>query len=154
MDGPYKFKNLENQGINVGTDSEPYFYEISAGQKDRQSLLFYAQIEQFYYMYRINQVNRKTLNLHCRDRSCPARAQAYLSPETGLILENGTRSNGSRLKRQYKVDFSNLQLRELKNYTFLPTNSQPHKPGCTGLCRHGILEHSIVQFFKAQKVVH
>ena len=48
MDGPYQFKNLENQGINVGTISEPYFYEISAGQNDRKSLLFYAQIEQFY----------------------------------------------------------------------------------------------------------
>ena len=27
MNGPYQFKNLENQGINVGTNSEPYFYE-------------------------------------------------------------------------------------------------------------------------------
>ena len=36
MDGPYQFKNLENQGINIGTNSEPYFYEISAGQNDRK----------------------------------------------------------------------------------------------------------------------
>ena len=27
MDEPYKFKNLENQGINVDTNSKPYFYE-------------------------------------------------------------------------------------------------------------------------------
>ena len=27
MDVPYQFKKLENQGINVGTNSEPYFYE-------------------------------------------------------------------------------------------------------------------------------
>ena len=27
MDGLYQLKNLENQGINVGTNSEPYFYE-------------------------------------------------------------------------------------------------------------------------------
>ena len=27
MNGPYQFKNLENQGINIGTNSEPYFYE-------------------------------------------------------------------------------------------------------------------------------
>ena len=106
MDCQYEIKNLENQGRSVGTVQEPHFYDISSGQIDKKSLLYYAQIDLAYFMYRINQVNKSTLNLHCKDRSCRAKAQVYLSPEYGLIQENGTRSNGRRQKRMYKIDFS------------------------------------------------
>ena len=58
-------------------------------------------------MYRINQVNQTTLNLHCKDIRCPARAQATVLPGTGIIREHLVkRSNGKRLKRQFKIDFA------------------------------------------------
>ena len=40
MDGPYKFKNLENQGKNLETNTDPYFYDISAGQNDKKVYFF------------------------------------------------------------------------------------------------------------------
>ena len=98
MDAQYELKNSENQGRSVGTIKEPHFYDISSGQLDKKSLLFYAQIEQAYFMYHIKTVNRRTLNLKCKDRSCPAKAHAYISPESGLIFENGTRTNGRRVR--------------------------------------------------------
>ena len=127
MDGRYQFKNLENQGQNIGTIEAPYFFNISAGENDHKSLLYYAQIAEQYYMYRINQVNQTTLNLHCKDRRCPARAQAKILPGTGIIREHPVkRSNGKRLKRQFKIDFAYPKLRVLENYIFLPKNSLFH----------------------------
>ena len=143
MDRPYQFKNLENQGQNIGTVEAPYFFNISAGENDHKSLLYYAQIAEKYYMYRINQVNQTTLNLHCKDRSCPARALAQILPETGIIREHPVkRSNGKRLKRQFRIDFADPKVRILENYSFVPKNSLPHNVGCLGVCPNGILEHA------------
>ena len=36
MDGPYELKNVENQGRTVETIKEPHFYDISAGQLQRE----------------------------------------------------------------------------------------------------------------------
>ena len=97
MNQPYNIENLENQGKLIGDIDEPYFFKISAGQRDSKSLIYHAQIGTQYFMYRIHKnVNRESIQLTCKVPGCNATAQARISKSTGLIKETGTRSNGKR----------------------------------------------------------
>ena len=81
MNGQYELKNSENQEQSVGTIKQPFFMTFPRANLIKKSLLFYAQIDQAYLMYHIKTANRRTLNLKFKDRSCPAKAHAYISPE-------------------------------------------------------------------------
>ena len=80
----YKIQNLENQNKSVGSIEQPYFFKITAGVHHLKSLNFHAQIEEKYHVYRINQVNKETLNLHCRLANCPAKATARIPTLTSM----------------------------------------------------------------------
>ena len=53
MNQQYIIANLENQDREVGSQNAPFFYKITSGQRDTQSLIFHAQIGKEYFMYRI-----------------------------------------------------------------------------------------------------
>ena len=48
MNGPYKIPNLENQGKVVGSTNQPYFYQITSGERHGKSLIYHAQIRKRY----------------------------------------------------------------------------------------------------------
>ena len=73
MNQPYNIENLENQGKLIGDIDEPHFFKITAGQRDGKSLIYHAQIETKYFMYRIHKnVNRESINLTCKVPGCNA----------------------------------------------------------------------------------
>ena len=130
MGEPYRIENLENQGKLKGSVEEPYFFKITSGNRDQKSIICHAQIGTEYFMYRVDsQVHRESVNLRCKIRGCPATASAKIPKSTGLIKENGTRSNGKRQVKKYILDYGNPRLRDLQNWQFLKKNSRPHTPG-------------------------
>ena len=74
MEASYEIPNLINQGKNVGTCKNPYFFHITSGERVKKTAIFHAQIGTNYYEYYIRWVNSETLNLMCTDRTCPAKA--------------------------------------------------------------------------------
>ena len=105
MNQPYVIANLENQDREVGSQNAPFFYKITSGQRDSQSLIFHAQIGTEYFMYRIGSgVHSQSINLRCKVKGCPAVAHAHIPKSSGLIKVKGTRSNG---KRQVKARLEN-----------------------------------------------
>ena len=44
MNGLYKIPNLENQWKVVGSTNQPYFYQITSGERHGKSLIYHAQI--------------------------------------------------------------------------------------------------------------
>ena len=126
MNGPYRIPNLENQGRKIGTINSPYFFQITSAQRHKKSLIFHAQILKRYYMYTIARVGSENLNLFCEDRKCKAKALCKIPQESCLIKENGERSNGKRMVKNYTLDFGDPRLRDLSEYIFLPKDSEPH----------------------------
>ena len=97
MNQPYTIANLENQDREVGSQNAPFFYKITSGHKDSQSLIFHAQIGTEYFMSRIcSNVNSQSMNLKCKIQGCPAVAYAHIPKSSGLVKVKGTRSNGKR----------------------------------------------------------
>ena len=127
METSYEISNLNNQGKNVGSCSNPFFYHITTGQRIRKSAIFHAQIGTKYHEYHIQRVNSETLNLACSDRSCPAKALVRVRKEVGLITIKGTKTKTNGCKQfLYQFDFSNPEVRDLRNYIFCEKNSLPH----------------------------
>ena len=95
MNQPYTISNLENQDRELGSQNAPFFYKITSGQRDSQSLIFHAQIGTEYYMYRIfGHVSSQWINFKCKSKGCPAVAKAHIPKSSGLIKVTGTRSSG------------------------------------------------------------
>ena len=127
MEASYEIPNLINQGKNVGTCKNPYFFHITSGERVKKTAIFHAQIGTNYYEYYIRWVNSETLNLMCTDRTCPAKALVKVRKESNLITIKGTKTkkNGSK-QTLYQFDFSNPEARDLRNYIFCEKNSLPH----------------------------
>ena len=103
MNGPYKIKNLENQGQDKGTIESPHFFHITTGEKIKKSILFHAQIANKYFKYQVKAIGAETLVLRCVNRNCPARASVRVPKETGLITIKGTRSSGKSGKEKKNI---------------------------------------------------
>ena len=126
MNQPYIIANLENQDREVGSQNAPYFYKITSGQKDTQSLIFHAQIRKEYFMYRIcANVHSQSINLQCKIRGCPAVAYARIPKSSGLVKVKGTRCNGRRQVKArlenwdviyFNTNFFNTEFFITKNY--------------------------------------
>ena len=98
MNGPYKIPNLENQGKVVGSTNQPYFYQITSGERHGKSLIYHAKIRKRYYRYVTKSCSSENLHLKCRDKSCKAMALCKIPISSGLMIEKPTRrSNGKRL---------------------------------------------------------
>ena len=108
---PYKIAGVETLNLETGSTQLPYFYKISSGQRDTKSLIFHGKIGTEYHQYLIRQVNKKSLNLACTNRKCKAKASAKISPD--LIIENPGRKRGEKIRTSYKLDYSNMRLRDL-----------------------------------------
>ena len=107
METSYEIPNLINQGKNVGTCKNPYFFHITTGQRVKKTAIFHAQIGTNYYEYYIRWVNSETLNLMCTDRTCPAKALVKVRKESSLITIKGTKTkkNGSK-QTTYQFDLT------------------------------------------------
>ena len=84
----YEIPNIINQGKNIGTCNNPYFFHITTGERIKKNAIFHAQIGTKYHEYYIRQVNSETLNLKCSDRTCPARALVKVR-QSSLITIKG-----------------------------------------------------------------
>ena len=123
----YKIPNLENKGKEVGTTNQPYFYQITSGQRHGESLIYHSQIGKKYYGYRMNSCSSEKVVLRCRHKSCKAVALCKIPKSSSLIIVKPTkRSNGKRMVNQYTLKFGDLRLRDLSEYIFLPKNSPEH----------------------------
>ena len=155
MNGPYNIPNLENQGKEVGTINQPFFYQITSGQKHGKSLIYHAQIRKRYYRYTFKSCSSENLHLGCKDRSCKAVAFCKIPISSCLIVEKPTkRSNGKRLVKQYTLKFDDPRLRDFDNSTnfveslnfvlkkFVPRGTVSFKKACETIFRFKIYEIS------------
>ena len=122
----YEIPNIINQGKNIGTCNNPYFFHITTGERIKKSAIFHAQIGTKYHEYYIRQVNSETLNLKCIDRTCPARELVKVR-QSSLITIKGTQTLKNGCKRNiFQFDFSSPEARVLTNYIFCEKTSLPH----------------------------
>ena len=110
METSYEIPNLINQGKNVGTCKNPFFFHITTGERIKKSAIFHAQIGEKYHKYYIRQVNSETLNLKCIDRTCPARALVKVR-QSSLITIKRTQTLKNGCKRNiFQFDFSSPEV--------------------------------------------
>ena len=56
---PYRIIGTEIANLEIGSINNPKFFKITAGQKQKNSLLYHCKIGQNYYVYKIETINRK-----------------------------------------------------------------------------------------------
>ena len=60
---PYRIIGTEIANLEIGSINNPKFFKITAGQRQKNSLLYHCKIGQNYYVYKIETINRKTITL-------------------------------------------------------------------------------------------
>ena len=60
---PYRIIGTEIANLEIGSINNPKFLKITAGQRQKNSLLYHCKIGQNYYVYKIETINRKTITL-------------------------------------------------------------------------------------------
>ena len=122
---PYDIKHNEVRLTNYGSPQEPHLYAITSGQKNYASLLFHVKIEDEFHTLSINKVNKKSCNMECVDRECPAKHK-FAVDEKFVQMELGGLQNGDKKRTKFFLDFANPELRDISNWTVKQHDSKPH----------------------------
>ena len=100
---PYRIIGTEIANLEIGSINNPKFFKITAGQRQKNSLLYHCKIGQNYYVYKISTINRKTITLKCAVPGC--HAKAYVKIQEDLIIEvaDGKKRPNGKTRKAFKV---------------------------------------------------
>ena len=85
-------------------------------------------MEDKFYKFYINKVSKKSITLVCADKKCKT-AQKIILDEQFVKCEVNGLKNGDKFRNKFYIDNSDLELRNLKNWTVISHKTLPHS--CT-----------------------
>lgn len=143
LDGSVELRRPNNE--DMGTLQAPKIVKITFGERYEKSLIFHCKVGSDFYCYRIVSVNRKTVNLICRNHQkslkttkkndCGCLARAKLSVREDELIQKRSMQkrirNTNRFRNTFSLNFSDARILDPENYTVMDYDSQPHNSFCT-----------------------
>lgn len=139
---PNKMPDQTQISENFGSIQKPLIYNITYGERFKNSLLFHCKVGPQYVCYRLRNVNSKTINLECANHATALRrrgkqkingcfAKAKVAVIADLIkLSETPRKNGEKTRKSYFLDFEDKRVLLPESYEVLPHNSEFHNVTC------------------------
>ena len=121
----FTINNINARDDKLGELILPHLYAISSGQRNRASLNFHLKIGDFFCYVTINKVNKKSVTMICFDKKCKATHKFSLH-ENLVKIEKNAIKNKDKFRDKFFIDFADMALRNLENWTVLEHNSKPH----------------------------
>ena len=124
----FTIKNINARDDLLGELFLHYLYAVTSGERNHASIIFHFKMEDKFYKFYINKVSKKSITLVCADKKCKT-AQKIILDEQFVKCEVNGLKNGDKFRNKFYIDNSDLELRNLKNWTVILHKTLPHS--CT-----------------------
>ena len=121
----FTINNLNARDDKLGELQLPHLYAISSGQRNHSTLNLHIKIEEHFSYVTINKVNKNSITTVCAAKNCKTTHKFKLDKKLIKIEKNAIK-NGEKFRDKFFVDFGDLSLRNLENWTVLKYDSKPH----------------------------
>ena len=122
----YQVRNYFVELNNHGSETEPYLYAISGGQRNNISLIFHIKIENVFHELWLVMVNKTSCNFKCVYPGCTATHRMRIA-DTYIIAQRGAiKMKNGRFRTKYDIDRSDPNIRNIDNWTVIHHVSKPH----------------------------
>ena len=110
----FTIKIINERDAILGELFLPYLYAVTSGERNHASLNFLIKVEDKFYKFYINKVNKKTILLVCADKKCKTVHKVILDEKFVKCEVNGSKV-GEKFRNRFFIDNSDLALRNLQN---------------------------------------
>jgi hypothetical protein len=83
---PYQIKTGHIRLPDFGSLLEPALFAITAGERNKKSLLFHLKIGKHFHVCTINKINKNSVVLECTEKGCCARHKFKADPKFVLVI--------------------------------------------------------------------
>ena len=122
----YEVRGCDIRKKTVGSLEKPCLYSITAGQRNQKSLIFHLKIEDSFHQCHIHIVNATSCNFSCVEPTCPGIHKMSVDPTFVSCIPNFHKMKNGRTRHKYFIDFDNLEIRKITNWTVIEHKTLPH----------------------------